>query len=427
MFTINLDPWQTEVLKTKGNIALRSGRQTGKSTVISILAGEEAVQHPNRTIMVIASVERQAYLLFEKILFYLNEKYPKLIKKKKDKPTKSRVKLLNGSIIYCLPTGITGQGIRGYSIDTLIVDEAAFVPDEVFSAVTPALAARKNSRIILLSTPYGREGYFARAFKNESFTNFHVSSEECPRISKEFLAQEKERMTKLQYTQEYLGEFVDSLMQWFPDELIYKTMQLKRNKSFKPSSNYYLGVDLARMGEDESTFEIVELKEDKKLIHIENQTTERTLLSQSTRHIIELDRIYNFRKIFIDDEGIGVGVFDHLLENDIIKRKLVAINNSKRIIDYKEDGKVKLMKEDLYNNLLRLMETGEILLLDDPDIFQSLKSIQYEYTTDKRGRSHLKIFGSKGRGGDHIVEGLIRAAWAVKDKSLNIWIKSFTV
>jgi hypothetical protein len=82
-----LDKWQQDILNTKGNIALRSGRQTGKSTIISILAGEYALRYPKRNIMVIASVERQAYLLFEKILFYLQDKYEKKIKSGIDRPT----------------------------------------------------------------------------------------------------------------------------------------------------------------------------------------------------------------------------------------------------------------------------------------------------------------------------------------------------
>lgn len=417
---MNLDEWQKEVLKTEGNIVLRSGRQVGKSTVISIMAGDYAANNSNKTIMIIAAVERQAFLLFDKCLKYMEVNYAKMIKTGRERPTKSKIELRNGSKIYCLPTGLSGNNIRGFTIDLLIADEAAFIPDDVFYSVTPALAARQGARIVLLSTPFGREGYFAQAFKDDTFSKFHVSSEECPRIAKDFLAQEKIRMSKRQYAQEYLGEFVDELMQWFPDELIKKCMTAKRPESIKKGENYFLGIDLARMGDDESTFEIIRII-DKKLIHIDNQVTTRTYLSESTKHTIELDKIYNFKKIFIDDEGIGVGVYDHLMENVEIRRKLVSINNSKRVYDYSEDKRERIFKEVLYSNLLRLMESGEIELLDDPEIFMSLKSVQYEYTSDTRGKPHLKIFGTY----THIAEGLIRAAWSVKYKNLNIWIKSF--
>ena len=97
MLGLKLDDWQKEILNTEGNIALRSGRQVGKSTAISILAGEFAAKNRNKTVMIIAAVERQAYLLFEKVLYYMEDKHKQLIKQGKDRPTKTRIKLKNGS------------------------------------------------------------------------------------------------------------------------------------------------------------------------------------------------------------------------------------------------------------------------------------------------------------------------------------------
>jgi len=103
-----LDPWQKEVLVTTGNKCICSGRQSGKSTIISRDAAEFAISAPNKSIMIIAAVERQAYLLFEKVLSYIYINHKTFIKKGKDRPTKSQLKLTNGSIIRCLPTGDSG-------------------------------------------------------------------------------------------------------------------------------------------------------------------------------------------------------------------------------------------------------------------------------------------------------------------------------
>lgn len=413
---MDLDKWQREVLATEGNICICSGRQVGKSTVVSHKAGDYAITNPKKTILVIAATERQSLLLFEKILNYIFDNYKEQIKGKSDKPTKHTIKLKNGSIIHCLPTGLDGYGIRGYTIDLLIADEAHFIPDAVYSAVTPMLATT-GGNIILLSTPKGSTGYFRDCFNNPQFTHFHISSEDCPRITKEFLSSEKERMSFLQYAQEYLGQFLDNLKQFFPDKLIRACMIAKRPTSFKLST-YFLGVDVAALGEDESTFEILERTltplGEIKLSHIENFTTTKTRTTETTNKILELDKVYDFRRIYIDDGGLGVGVFDQLLTTDQTKRKIEAINNSRRSLDRDDTRKKKLMKEDLYFNLRRLMERGDIELLEDDEIMLSLKSIQYEYDEQNR----LKIFGNYS----HITEGLIRAAWCVKDKGLNIWI-----
>jgi hypothetical protein len=56
------------------------------------------------------------------------------------------------------------ETIRGYSnISLLIIDEAARVPDDVFRAVSPMLAV-SGGRLICLSTPYGKRGFFYDAW-----------------------------------------------------------------------------------------------------------------------------------------------------------------------------------------------------------------------------------------------------------------------
>jgi hypothetical protein len=404
-----LDEWQKKVLEADGNICLRAGRQVGKSTVISIKAAEYAINNRNKTILIIASVERQAYLLFEKTMDYIFTNYPKMIKKGKERPTKHRISLNNGSEIYSLPTGLMGHGIRGYTIDMLIADEAAFIPDDVWTSVTPMLAITKG-KIILLSTPCGKSGYFYNCFNNDSFLKFHISSEECPRKNQKFLDEEKKRMSKWQYAQEYLGEFIDELRQFFPTELIKERMTL--NEKREGTGEYFLGVDVARMGGDESVL-IAVRRNGEQLEMVEMIIKEKVYLTEIIRLIKELDRRWNFKKMYIDDGGLGVGVFDPLLEDEQTRRKVVAINNSSRLIDNNGEKSKRLLKEDLYTNLLQIMEAKKIDLFKEPEIMMSLKSIQAEYEDGK-----LKIFGSYS----HIAEALIRAAWCNRDKSLNIWI-----
>ena len=411
---IALDTWQQKVMDTKGNICLRSGRQVGKSTIISIKAAKYAAENPKKNIMVIASVDRQSYLLFEKILSYLHENHREMIKKGKDRPTKHKVVLKNGSVIHSLPCGMSGYGIRGFTINLLIADEAAFIPEEVWTAVTPMLAITRGD-IWLLSTPHGKEGFYYRCFSDESFTAFHVSSEDCPRKDQKFLDREKARMTKVQYAQEYLGEFCDELMRFFSDKLINSCMnadQPKLSPLFK--NDTFLGVDVARMGADQSVMLSVERIKRDHIKMIDMVISTKTYTTETTKQILHLDKKFNYKKIYIDDGGMGVAVFDPLLEEDQTKRKVVAINNATRSIQNDDKRRKKLMKEDLYNNLKNLMEKEKIELFDDAEIFQSLKSIQYEYADDKT----LKIYGSYS----HITEALVRSAWCMKDKTLNIYI-----
>ena len=199
-------------------------------------------------------------------------------------------------------------------------------------------------------------------------------------------------------------------------------MTEERPDRINKDSTYFLGVDVARMGEDESTFEIFELKDNGHLYQVENQITKKTTLPQTFEHIKQLGALYDFSKIFIDSEGIGVGVFDWLMFDDETKNITEAIDNSRQIMS--KDGKTRKLQKTLkYSHMKMLMETGKVHLLDDPNIFQSLKSVQFAYTNDNLGVRHLKIFGNY----THIAEGDANAIWGEKSKHLNLKVYSIKV
>lgn len=429
---IKHDPWQKKFLETKGDKVLCCGRQIGKSKICSEDGGEYAATNDDKIVLMIAPVERQSFALFDKTLNYLIDNYPKMIKKGKDRPTKTRISLTNGTTIWCLPVGISGIGVRFLTVHRLYVDEAAYIPEEVWDAVTPMLLTTSGDTIVL-STPAGRGNEFANIVLNkdsayDSFTRFHENSEDvvknrviCDTWTQaqqdgalKLLGRARARMSTLRYAQEYEGQLLDELRQYFPTELIKKCMTLKRSTETPDSTKHFLGVDVARMGEDESVLLSLKLV-NKHLYQTDMEITTKTRLTETARRILNADTKHKYKKIYIDDGGLGGGVFDPLLEHPQTKRKVISINNASRSLDHDRDKgrKKKLLKEDLYNNLLVLMEQGRIDLFDNPDLFHSLKSIQAEET----GRQ-LKIFGNYS----HIAEALIRAAWCVKDKHLNIYI-----
>ena len=425
---MKLDEWQEEVLKTEGNLCLCSGRQVGKSTVISMKAGEYAVKNKGKTIMIIASTERQALLLFEKVLSHIYLNHKSYIKKGKDRPSKHTLKLTNGSIIHCLPTGDSGYGIRGYTIDALYADEAHFIPEDVWAAVTPMLATTGGD-IILLSTPFGTTGYFYRCFHNKQFKSFHISTEEVAEkrdpIQKkhmlEFLAEEKLRMTRLQYQQEYLGLFVGGIQRFISDELIDEMCQIDERVNYIPSGDKFQGIDIARMGGDECPMISLDRINRDHLRQFDFTLPEPQKLTDTARLIIHKDKSINHKKIYMDDGGLGVGVFDILWEDPQTKRKVKGLNNASREIERTtNNGKTKIRKKtllgtDLAVNFKILAEQGKIKLFDNPNIRQSLRSMQMDLSDGE-----LKIYGNY----DHIFESLKRATNCMKDKTLNIYFYS---
>jgi hypothetical protein len=419
---LSLDDWQKEYIETDPNkdCFLLCGRQVGKTTGMSIKAVELCRDYKEGEFILICSItEKQAYHMLAKALVYAEMNYPKAIDKSKDKkPTMHRINFKNGTGIFCYAAGETGEGLRGYTIKKLMIDEGARMSEEFFIAVSPMLSVVKGSMDIA-STPAGKkhpdgtEKFFFKCSKDDKFKKFYVNAEDCPRHSKEFLLSEKNRLSRLAYAQEYNAIFTDEIKRLFDDELIARSCCMKRDGLISRNGNYYFGVDVAGFGEDECSFEIVQKLNDGMILQKESITEKKNLTTMTTRRILVLDNGYKFRKIGVDDAGLGFGVFSELLNEDQTKRKTIALNNASREKDYKDETEKKLLKEEMYINLLTLMENGKIKLLDDDEVKESLSSIQHD---------EGKIFGSNS----HITEGIIRAAWlASKDKSLNIFAHTF--
>ena len=85
--------------------------------------------------------------------------------------------------------------MRGFTANFLIVDEAARVPDEVYAAATPMLAAT-NGALWILSTPRGRKGFFYEEWMAKdggSHPWLSAAAETSGRIQPGYLATEKPR------------------------------------------------------------------------------------------------------------------------------------------------------------------------------------------------------------------------------------------
>jgi hypothetical protein len=176
------------------------------------------------------------------------------------------------------------------------------------------------------------------------------------------------------------------------------------------------------MGDDLITHEVIMKVDNEHLVQVDSIIEKKKLTTETERKIVELENIWDFVYIGIDAGSgtLGVSVLDHLLELPETMHKVIDINNRERLLDRDGNSKKKILKEDLYDNLRALMERGFILLLDDDEVKESLKSIQFEPVIEHNMVSDVRIFGHDS----HVVEGLIRAAWlAHTDKTLDLWAR----
>jgi len=72
-----------------------------------------------------------------------------------------------------------------------------------------------------MSSPNGRRGYFYENWVNgEGIERIRILGRECPRISAEFLEQQRKKLGPVIFAQEFEGEFTDAESSAFSSELI---------------------------------------------------------------------------------------------------------------------------------------------------------------------------------------------------------------
>lgn len=211
---IQPDEKQTAVLRSRApQLILNCSRQWGKSTVSSIMALHQAYFRPKSLVLVVSPTLRQSGELIRKIIGYL----PSLgIRKKGDGVNSLSVELPNGSRIVGLP-GRDGT-IRGFSgTSLLIIDEASQVADSLYRSVRPFLAASKNGRMVIMSTPYGTRGFFWEEWeRGEGWERVETPADHCPRFDPAFLERERKSMGESWFKQEYLCQFLENENTFLP-------------------------------------------------------------------------------------------------------------------------------------------------------------------------------------------------------------------
>ncbi len=216
------DPWQAKVLRSRApRILMNCCRQSGKSTITALLAVHTAHFQPGSLTLLLSPSLRQSQELFKKALdvhHALANPIATLAE------SALRLELKNGSRIVSLPGKETT--VRGYSgVKLLAVDEAARVPDELYYSIRPMLAV-SGGRLMGLSTPFGTRGWWYDAWRSsETWERYEVPATECPRISPEFLDEERRVLGEWWFAQEYDCQFLDAETQPFGREDVERAFE----------------------------------------------------------------------------------------------------------------------------------------------------------------------------------------------------------
>jgi hypothetical protein len=227
------DPWQEKVLRsTASRQLLLCGRQSGKTTSTAALAAHTAVYRPGSLTLVVSPSLRQSAETFRQVLRFLRT-IPGA--PKADADSVLRTELANGSRVLALPG--SEETLRGFAaVSLLVVDEAARVEDPLYYSLRPMLAVSRG-KLIALSSPWAKSGWFYESWIGaEPWERTRVAATEIPRISREFLEEEKRTMPSAWFRREYGAEFVEAEDSLFREDDIQRALDDEIEPLFQTES-----------------------------------------------------------------------------------------------------------------------------------------------------------------------------------------------
>lgn len=200
-----------------------------------------------------------------------------------------------------------------------IIDEASGVKDEIFEPVLGALST-EGAKLVMCGNPTRITGFFYDSHhKNRELYNaIHIDGRDSSRVDQEFIDKIIDMFGEDSdvFRVRVAGEFPKSL----PDSFIPMEWAEKASEAVAPEIERAqlvdIGVDVARYGDDSSVISSVLDKrlQEKPEVYHHNDTMELTGRTVQTIKRYALAHEWAKIHVKIDCDGLGVGVYDRLVE-----------------------------------------------------------------------------------------------------------------
>lgn len=294
-------------------ISIKSGHGTGKTAIASCILQWYLTTHYDAEILCTAPtlaglydvLWKEAVLWFErsKVRDLFNVTSSKISFKGRDKTWFAAARTATK------PENLQGRHAENFM---LIVDEAGGVDPKILEVVQGALTT-KGAYAIMLGNPTQISGSFYESFHSdrEYWKTFTFNSEDTPLADPEY----SRRMARYGkdsnvYRVRVLGEFP---LQEHDTFISLDLVEAAIKREQTPSDRIInIGIDVARYGEDESSFCV---RQGNKILELWGTRKESTM--QTAGRALQLAKKYEQYEVVlnIDDTGVGGGVTDSLAES----------------------------------------------------------------------------------------------------------------
>lgn len=348
--------------KSNSVIVVKSRRQVGKSMMLLNELLRTACVRSESTSICVSPSFQQAKKMYDDLKCAVISSCAY----RRHNDSELEIRLKNGSKILFKSAG-SADTLRGFTTTKgiLVVDEAAFITDEVFYGILLPMTNVYSSNVILCSTPKFKKGffydYYQRGLNGEKniYTIDFCEYDTSMLLSTEQLNEYQRMLPKMQFLNEYMGQFMDANSEVFGD---FEDLLIERNTA--SCTGVQFGVDWGSgTGKDYTAIAII--NDSKQMIDIVyfNDKDVKTTIDT----IAQLAEKYKPLKITVEKNSIGQIYFD------LLKKKLSNYN----VVPFVTDNE---SKNKIINNLQLLIENKAVRLIDDFELKNELAMYQLEQT-----------------------------------------------
>ncbi len=365
-------PTQREWLLGRAPVKVAAcGRRWGKTEACAVDVATFAVLNPGSRQMIVSPSYDQSRIIFnavEKFLFncpvtigrtrVLRTPYPRLE--------------IAGAEVTARTADEDGRGLRGHNADRVVVDEAAFVRDEVIDEVIAPMLADHNGLLVLVSTPFGKNHFYRSFVRGQGgdprCKSFTYPSSSNPHVSSEYIEQQRAVLIPRQFAVEYEAAFVDDQCSVFAWEDVQSAVN--RDLATARNAPVVAGIDWARYS-DYTAIVAANVDGDAREVFAIDRFNQLTWGAQ-------IDRAADF----LAGHGVTLALCDQTSIGDPLLEQLQS-EVRKRGMGVRIEGYTftNQSKQELVSDLGIALSQGMVSLPGDDHLLEELRHFEYELTT----------------------------------------------
>lgn len=310
------------------------------------------------------------------------------------------IEFVNGSQV-CLKSSEQGDALRGITVkhSVLVIDEAAFIPKEIFEILYPAVDAMRCP-VLMISTPQFEDGEFYTKYmlgmsgdkytKSFDWSKYDTSALLPP----EKLEYYRRTMSPIRFKSEYLAEFLTD------KSFVFGDFTKCYGYSSKPPK--YAGIDWATGKNEKDDYScLVYMDEDRAMCDIKYfRVIDPMDLVDRLAQIINTTP--TLQSVTVEENSLGEvyrSALKRKMTNKSLLKSFLTTNDSKRRI---------------VEQLIKAFAEGDIKILQDDKLKEQLQHYQIEQTPGGK-----ITYNSQGGFNDDAVMALaIAYDAAIKNKNI---------